>query len=364
LPPADASPLAGAIVIVAYQGVGHLPRALTSCRVHAPATAVIVVDNASTDGGRELVAAQFPEVRLLPEVRNLGFGGGCNVGIRAARAAGASWVLLLNQDAVVEEGTVPALAAFLESTPRAAAVQPALVRDDGLVNSLGNPFHYLGFSVAGGNGLTVEQAERDPTLPWLRDRRWRTTGVPIPAFTGAAVMLRMAALDDVGLFEEELFLYQEDLELGLRMRRAGWTLHLLGSVRAVHHYEFSRNLRKWYFLERNRHWMLLAHYSMRSLAVLAVPMVAVEGLVWVLALRQGWVREKWLSYLYWSRPGTVAHLQGRRRELASRGGISDRELLGPASGRLVATEMASSVIDRVVNPASALLWRFLRPLLR
>jgi GT2 family glycosyltransferase len=364
LPPAEARPLAGAIVIVAYQGVGHLPRALNSCRVHAPATPVIVVDNASTDGGGELVAAQFPEVRLLREVHNLGFGGGCNVGIRAARAAAASWVLLLNQDAVVEDGTVPALAAFLDATPRAAAVQPALVRADGLVNSLGNPFHYLGFSAAGGNGLSVDQAERDPTLPWLRDRRWRTTGVPIPAFTGAAVMLRMAALDDVGLFEEELFLYQEDLELGLRMRRAGWTLHLLGSVRAVHHYEFSRNPRKWYFLERNRHWLLLAHYSTRSLVVLAVPMVAVECAVWVLALRQGWGREKWLSYQYWSRRGTVSHLQQRRRELASRGGISDRELLRPASGRLVATEMANPVIERVVNPASALLWRLLRPLLR
>jgi hypothetical protein len=110
--------------------------------------------------------------------------------------------------------------------------------------------------------------------------------------------------------------------------------------------------------------MLLAHYSTRSLAVLAVPMVAVEGLVWALALRQGWAREKWLSYLYWSRPGTVAHLQLRRRELANRAGISDRELLRPASGRLVATEMASPVVDHVVNPVSALLWRLLRPLLR
>jgi GT2 family glycosyltransferase len=364
LPLAEARPATGAIVIVAYQGADHIRRALDSCRAHAADVGVIVVDNASTDGGRELVADDFPEVRLLPQGGNLGFAAGCNVGIRAAREAGARWVMLLNQDAALEENTVVALAAFLEGHPRAAAVQPAVLRADGLVNSLGNPVHYLGFSTAGGNGVPVAEAERDSSLPWLRDGRWRSSGVGIPAFTGAAVMLRVAALDEVGLFEEELFLYHEDLELGLRMRRAGWTLHLLGSVRVVHHYEFSRNLRKWYFLERNRHWVLLAHYRTRSLAVLAVPLVAVESAVWAMAFRQGWVAEKWRSYLYWLRPGRVDHLRRRRRELAALGGVSDRELLRSASGRLVATEVAGPLIDGVINPASALLWRMLQPLLR
>jgi GT2 family glycosyltransferase len=364
LPAADPRPGSGAIVIVAYQGVEHLGRALHSCRSRAPGIGVIVVDNASTDGSRELVAAEFPDARLLRQARNLGFAGGCNAGIRAARDSGAAWVMLLNQDAAVGEHTVAALAAFLDDHPGAAAVQPALFRADGLVNSLGNPVDYLGFSAAGGNGLEVAQAERDPTLPWLRDGRWRTSGAVIPAFTGAAVMLRMAALDDVGVFEEELFLYHEDVELGMRLRRAGWTLHLLGSAHAVHHYEFSRNPRKWYFLERNRHWVLLAHYRTRSLAVVALPLIAVEAAVWAVALRQRWSAEKWQSYLYWLRPGTVRHLRQSRRENAARGGISDRELLRPACGRLVATQLSGPAIGRIVNPASALLWRCLRALLR
>jgi GT2 family glycosyltransferase len=326
--------------------------------------AVIVVDNASTDGGPELVAGEFPEALLLCQTSNLGFAGGCNVGIRAARRKGAEWVLLLNQDAAVEDGTVAALAAFLASNSRAAAVQPALFRDDGLVNSLGNPIHYLGFSVAGGNGLTVDEAERHPTLPWLRDPRWRTSGVVVPACTGAAVMLRMAALEEVGLLEEELFLYHEDLELGLRLRRAGWTLHLLGSVRARHHYEFSRNPRKWYYMERNRHWVVLAHYRGRSLALLAVPFAGVEAAVWLMALRQGWAREKLHSYAYWLLPGKVDYLRRRRRELAALRARSDREVLSVASGQFIATELVSPFIDRVANPMSALIWRILRPLLR
>lgn len=364
MPIAEERPGETAIVIVAYQGAPHLRRALASCRAHAAEATVIVVDNASTDGGRELVADEFPDVRILPQSLNRGFAGGCNVGIRAARGGGARWVLLLNQDAAIEAGAVAGLSAFLADHPRAAAAQPALFRDDGLVNSLGNPIHYLGFSSAGGNGLSVDEAERDPTLPWLRDRRWRTGAVTVPAFTGAAVMLRMAALDEVGLFEDELFLYHEDLELGLRLRRAGWTLHLLGSVRAVHHYEFSRNRRKWYFLERNRHWTLLAHYRARSLAVLALPLLVVESAVWAMALRQGWAGEKWSSYVYWLRPGRLAHLRRRRRAVATLGVLTDREMLAVASGRLAATEVSGPLVDHVVNPASAALWRLLRPLLR
>ena len=205
--PTEGRRWAGAIVIVAYQGVDHLPRALDSCRANAPDTPVIVVDNGSSDGTLDRVSAEYPSVRLMPQRRNLGFAAGCNVGIRAARAAGAGWVLLLNHDATISANTVPALARFLDATPRAAAVQPAVFRDDGLVNSLGNPFHYLGFSAAGGNGLTVNAAERDAGMPWLRDARWRTTGVTIPAFSGTAAMLRVAALDDVGLFQEDVFLY-------------------------------------------------------------------------------------------------------------------------------------------------------------
>ena len=350
--------------MVAYQGEAYLPRALTSCRDHGAGAVVYVVDNASTDGSRTVVASDFAEAILLAQPLNRGFGGGCNAGIRAARAAGARWVLLLNQDAELGPGMVEALADFLDRHPGAAAVQPAVMRDDGLADSLGNPVHYLGFSVAGGNGLSVEQAQRNPMMPWLRDGRWRTTGVSIPAFSGAAVMLRMSALDEVGLFEEELFLYHEDLELGLRLRRAGWTLHLLGSVNAVHHYEFSRNRRKWYYLERNRHWMLLLHYSRRTLAVLVVPLVAVEVAVWAMALRQGWAGEKWASYIYWMRPGRLARVLQRRREHALRGGLSDAELLTLASGRLEATMASGPLLTAVVNPVSVVLWRWLRRFLR
>lgn len=352
----------GWIVIVAYQGVADLPVALASCALHAPGVPLVVVDNASSDGGPELVRSRFPEVRLLVRRDNLGFGGGCNEGIRYARAAGADWVLLLNQDAELQPGALDTLRGVLETRPRVAAVQPAVIRNDGLVNSLGNPVHWLGFSEAGGNGLSVAEAERDVTLPWLHDGRWRSDAVEVPACSGAALMLRMAALDDVGLFEEELFLYHEDLELSWRLRRAGWVCCIAGAAQVRHNYSFSRNPRKWYFLERNRHWFLLAHLRATTLMVLAPGFVAAELIVWLMAVRGGWAREKADTYGYWFRNGRMIYLLQRRRALKVLRRVNDSALLATASTRLVAADAGRA--SGVAEPVSGLLWRVLRPLIR
>ena len=353
----------GCIVVVAYEGRRHLAQALNSCAEHAVGTPVVVVDNASTDGSSEMVRRDFPEAMLMPQVRNRGFAGGCNVGIQAARDRGAEWVLLLNQDAWLTAGAIEALVAYLETHPRAAAVQPAIMRPDGRCNSLGNPFHYLGFTVAGGNGQTIEEAERNPMLPWLRSGDWRG-GTTIPAVSGAAMILRLAALDMVGDLEEELFLYHEDLDLSMRLRGAGWTLHLVGGVRVIHDHEFSRNPRKWYFVERNRHWVLFAHLRLRTLAILLLPLAGAEVAVLTLALRQGWMREKLEAYAYWAKPGNLRYLMRRRAEIAPLRRIGDAELLAPASVQFSPTEVASALTDRVFNPTSALIWRLLKPLVR
>jgi GT2 family glycosyltransferase len=352
-----------AIVVVAHQGADHLPRVLGSCRAHGGGAAVYVVDNASTDGSAELVARDFPEVRLLVQSRNLGFGGGCNAGIRDALDAGARQVMLLNQDAELTAGCVEMLASFLDAHAPAAAVQPAVMRDDGRVNSLGNPVHYLAFSMAGGNGRSEEQAERDASLPWLHDGRWRREAVAIPACSGAAVMLRAEALRDVGLFEERLFLYNEDLELCLRLRAAGWSLWLLGPARVVHHYAFHRNPDKFFYLERNRGWILLTHYRVRSLLVLAVPMLLAEATVLLLALRNGWLGEKLRAWGALGHHGALRGVRQRRRELARIRRRRDRDVLASCTDRLVADETSSLLTRVLANPASALCWRLLRPLL-
>jgi GT2 family glycosyltransferase len=232
---------------------------------------------------------------------------------------------LLNQDVHLRPGTIQRLEAFLTAHPGASAVQAGVLLPDGRVNTLGNPFNYLGFASAGGNGMTTAEARR--RLPWLRRQDAWEGGAEVPAASGAALMLRSASLRDAGFFEEELFLYHEDFELCLRMRSRGWTVHVLPAAEVVHHYEFSRNPTKWYFLERNRHWVWLAHLKAPTLVLILLPALAAEVVVWLLALRGGWSRQKLRSYGYWLAPGKRAHLRRRRAQFRGARRLSDRELL-------------------------------------
>jgi GT2 family glycosyltransferase len=351
-----------AMIVVSFQGRDDLPGCLASCRSHAPDVPVVVVDNASTDGSPEVAAKAAPDATVIRLAENAGFAGGNNIGITIAMKAQAEYVLLINQDAQLRSGTVRRLAAFLDAHPQAAAVQAGILLPDGRVNTMGNAFNYLGFTYAGGNGLTVDQARE--RLPWLRLPGAWEEGAEVACASGAALMLRSAALERVGLFEEELFLYHEDFELSLRLRSQGWTVHVLPSAEVVHHYHFSRNPEKWYFLERNRHWVWMAHMKLPTLGLLLLPALAAELAVWVQAISGGWWRQKLRSYLYWRSSGKRAYLRKRRGELRLRRRLSDRELLAAAGGQLESLDVGGSALERVVNPLSGRAWRGLYKLVR
>jgi len=337
------------IVIVSYNGQKWLEKSLGSCFAQAPGTPVYVVDNASTDNSLSLIQSRFPAVRLLPQKDNLGFAAGNNVGIRQALQDGAEAVLLLNQDAELGPSAVTKLEQYLAGHPAVAAVQPAIFLPDGRVNSLGNCFHYLGFGFSGGHGLKLSQAvER---LPWVRER-----GEP-PYLSGAAVLLRGSALQTVGLFDPELYLYHEDLELSLRLRLSGFKLALCPEAAVVHHYEFSRSVSKFYYMERNRWLVWLSYWRFGTLALLALPLVLSELMLLLTSYGKGWFAAKLKVYAYLGRRQTWQAVASRRRRLKSLRRVSDRQLLRLASATIDFQELSSFMVRYVFNPLSALAWQ-------
>ncbi|PYQ20538.1 MAG: glycosyltransferase family 2 protein [Acidobacteria bacterium] len=218
-------------VVVSYNTREDLLRCLDSLRRHAGLPCqVIVVDNASADGSAEAVASAFPEVRLIGNAENAGFSRANNQGLREAKAA---YVLFLNSDAELTAGALPALAATLDARPRLGAVGPRLQSADGTVE------------VSFGPPLT-------PIAEWRQRRlvrgvkRRRTTAMRRieaeaaverePAWLSAACLLaRREALDAVGGFDEGFFLYEEDVDLCIRLRQAGWGVLFTPSARVIHH---------------------------------------------------------------------------------------------------------------------------------
>jgi GT2 family glycosyltransferase len=203
-------------VVVSWNGCEDTLAALESLR----GIDTVVVDNGSVDGSADAIAESFPDVELIRAGVNLGFAGGNNAGIRRALDRGADWVLLVNNDAIVEPGIVEALAAAAESRPDAGVLAcKVLFADSDRLWYAGASFNsYLGRS-------RHEDFGRPDEPGTLRDT--------IRA-TGAGMAVSRAAIDAAGLLDEELFLYAEDLEWCLRIRAAGFAVVLVPDARVRH----------------------------------------------------------------------------------------------------------------------------------
>ncbi len=251
-------PIATAIVLN-YQGRGLVEDAVASLlEQDLPGLEVMVVDNGSTDGSAEDVERRFGErVRLLRAGRNLGFGAGNNLALRQARGR---HLILLNNDAVAAPSFARELVAAAEADPAVGMVAAKVLEHDrrGVIDSVGHLLYPDGLNRGRGR-LEADHGQYDGC---------RSALFP----SGAAALYTRRMLDDVGLFDERLFLYGDDADLGLRGRLAGWACALAPRAVAYHHYSRSTGAYsslKAFHVERNR--VLLLFKLFPASLVLASP---------------------------------------------------------------------------------------------
>jgi GT2 family glycosyltransferase len=212
------TPLA-TVVIPSWNGVHLLPGCLASLeRQTYSRLEVIVADGASTDGTPVWLTASHPAVRLVSLARNRGFAGNVNAGLRAARG---EVLLLLNNDATAAVDWVEQCVAALDRAPSAGSIASRVVyRGSARINSAGDTF--------GLDGLPRQRGSGQPDGP-----RWDTPAAVFGA-SGGAVAYRRAMLADVGLMDESLFMYLEDVDLAFRAQLRGWTCAYEPSARVEH----------------------------------------------------------------------------------------------------------------------------------
>lgn len=213
----------------------------------AGADEVVVVDTGSTDGTADAVRARHPEARVLA-VDNLGFGAGANLGVAVARAP---VVVVCNADVQFAPGSVTELAARLTGADDVAAVGPAVRYPDGRHQASARRLPDL--RTALGHAVF---ARLWPANPWTRRYRATDTDPAQPRdvdwLSGCCLAVRRDAFESIGGFDPGYFLYVEDVDLGVRLRAAGWRLRYEPSARIVHHVGASTSTRR-------RAWSLTTH---------------------------------------------------------------------------------------------------------
>jgi GT2 family glycosyltransferase len=221
-----------AVAVVSWNTRDLLRGCLQSLYADAEAgrAEVWVVDNGSSDGSAAMVAEEFPWVRLLAFTENLGFGAAVNA---VAARTSTPWLSPANADVRLEPGALSALLAEGERSREVAVLAPRLITPSGETQHSVYPFPTIPFTLAYATG-TVSLSRRLASY-WFIDRGFDPElAREVCWAVGAFLLVRRAAWNEVGGFDESQWMYAEDLDLGWRMAHAGWRTEYVPSARVFH----------------------------------------------------------------------------------------------------------------------------------
>ena len=213
------------VAVVSYNTCALLRQCLRSLEARQAdgeaALEIVVADNASADGSAAMVRTEFPGVRVREMGENSGFGRANNAALTGARGR---CVCLVNSDAEVQPGALRDALAYLDAHPKVGAAGGQLLWPDGREQPSWSR------DPTPGSVLAEQLFLPPPRLPALPPE-----GGDVPQVCGAFVVIRRAAWEAVGGFDSHYFMYNEDVDLNLRLRRAGWRVVFLPAVRITHH---------------------------------------------------------------------------------------------------------------------------------
>lgn len=227
-------------VVVTYRSRDTLPECLAALEAAAAGLAheTVVVDNASGDGVLDLIARDHPGVRGIANRENVGYARAVNQGIAATTG---EFVLVMNPDCVLDPGALTALRAYLRAHPRTAVAGPMILDSDGTLQYSARAFpDHLTFFFNRYSLLTrLFPNNRFSRRYLLTD--WDHASVrEVDWLSGACLMVRRAAIDQVGAMDERFFMFNEDVDWCRRMKLADWAVTYVPEARVVHHIGASR----------------------------------------------------------------------------------------------------------------------------
>jgi len=283
----------------------------------------------------------IPGVHLVTPTANRGFGAGCAEGVDATTNP---ILVFVNSDAVVGQGAVTGLSRCVED--ETVGLAGGLVLLEGradTVNSVGLPVHLSGLSWCGAYGQPIQDFQHAKELT---------------SVAGALFAIRREVWERLGGMDSSYFMYHEDTDLSLRCHLAGLRVVYCPDAVASHAYEFSKNPRKMFLLERNRLLTVLgdypAHLLLRTLPII----LALEPLYFLVALRDGWAKEK-LDVWAW--------LLTHRRQVQERRRRVQSQVVDPtALDALLVPEITQAQLDRprglgLINGLLRAYWKVASP---
>lgn len=251
------------IIIVNFNDKDHLAECLSSIQNNLQSLSyeIIVVDNFSSDGSADMVAARFPQTKLMRNDANLGYPAANNIGIQKSQG---DFLLFLNPDTLIYAGVIEGLMGELKNNPHIGGVAPAL--------SLGPDKYQVSFGwevnfwteLVKKCGLNAYYSSVMKRKKHSRQVHW---------LSGACLLTRKKAVDEAGRFDEQFFLFFEDIDLCFRMRKLGWALVILPEYEILHHAGSATDKTPWksrYHYRKSQLYFYKKHCSSVSQVLLKI----------------------------------------------------------------------------------------------
>jgi len=243
---------------------------------------IIIVDNASKDNSHKLCKEKFPEIKLIENNKNLGYSEGNNVGIEQSRG---EFLVILNPDTIVKENWLQEFFTAYK-THGEGLYQPKLLilGEESKINSAGNMLQTFGF------GFSIGKAEKDSDQYNIPRK--------IGFASGACLFTSRNLMNKLGNFEPFLFAYHDDMDLGWRAIKMGINSYYIPSAVVYHlgSYAHQWNKTKFFFIERNRHYCLLTHYSKKTILKMLPALILIECAMLLFFFSKGMLRKKLRAY--------------------------------------------------------------------
>ncbi len=295
-----------------------------------------------------LSGKEIPHVTLLPQSENLGFAGGNNAGVTWALENGFDYIYFHNNDGFVATNCFEPLVKAMQEDPEVGIAQSLLLLhpETELINSTGNSFHYLGFGFCDRYRVPIRDVD-------LQEKE------KIGYASGAGMMVSADTIREFGSWDEDFFLYHEDLEWSFRLRCAGKKIIMVTDSVFYHKYQFTRSIQKFYWMERNRYGvMLMFFHPLTLLLLLPMGLVLELGLI-VFSLKGGWFAERMRVYGYWTKTKHWKLWLKKRKRIQSIKKISDRDLLSVSVPGIYFQDesMKNPLLIYIGNPVMKLYWR-------
>lgn len=346
------------VVLINYKD--YAERFLKDCRdslrrqdYPADSMHIYIVDNASTPETADYLKTNYPEAHILTRPDG-NYAAANNLGLKQAIADGCEYLVTVNMDTEMSPAWLSELVKALDENPQAAIAQSKILlyprtdeeRKNPRVNSLGNVIHYLGFGFTSGYGEPDREIGGYPEISGYA--------------SGCSFIIRAEAFEEVGGYNEEFYMYHDDIELSLKVRLAGHRIILAPRSVIFHKYEFSRSVRMLYYMERNRYLTLLIFFPFRSLWLVMLPLIGMDIVMFFYSIASGWFKEELKIWGYFLHRSTYDKVVAAREEVRKMSKARFSDIARNFVGRIEFQEVANPLLKYIGNPLMGLYWRLVR----